>query len=323
MLRNYFKLALKVLSRNKFFTGISLFGISFTLLILMVITAFYDAEFGENRPLSLHDKMVFLSDLKMEYVEPDTSWVIDSVLMDGQMAYDSTFTVGEHSSSTSTSQFSYYFLDRFMRDVDRASTYSFFSPGESFNVFIENRKLEVEAIYTDATYWDVFDFRFLEGEAYSQGHVRDAASVCVVTEDFALKYFGTSSAILGKEVELGNRKHSIVAIVDRARTTNRMVAADVYLPITTMDASRFESKEFLGGCGAAFLADHKRDKDLIKEELVARTAALELPDPERFNRISTLPMSFGEYYASNIIDRDDPAGGLSIIRLVVWDMHRL
>ena len=31
MLRNYFKLALKVLGRNKFFTGISLFGISFTL----------------------------------------------------------------------------------------------------------------------------------------------------------------------------------------------------------------------------------------------------------------------------------------------------
>ena len=39
MLRSYLKLAWKVLWRRKFFTAISLFGISFTLVVLMVATA--------------------------------------------------------------------------------------------------------------------------------------------------------------------------------------------------------------------------------------------------------------------------------------------
>ncbi len=42
MLKKYIKLALKVLLRHKFFTFVSLFGISFTLMILLVMTAFLD-----------------------------------------------------------------------------------------------------------------------------------------------------------------------------------------------------------------------------------------------------------------------------------------
>ena len=36
MLRNYLKLAVKVLLRRKFFTFVSLFGIAFTLVVLVV-----------------------------------------------------------------------------------------------------------------------------------------------------------------------------------------------------------------------------------------------------------------------------------------------
>ena len=39
MLKHYLDARLKVLLRRKFFTFISLFGISFTLLVLMVVTA--------------------------------------------------------------------------------------------------------------------------------------------------------------------------------------------------------------------------------------------------------------------------------------------
>jgi len=40
MLKNYFKIAIAVLKRRKFFTFISLFGISFTLTVLMVLTLY-------------------------------------------------------------------------------------------------------------------------------------------------------------------------------------------------------------------------------------------------------------------------------------------
>ena len=50
MLQHYLKLAVKVLLRRKFFTFISLFGISFTLLVLMVATAMLDHAFGPHAP---------------------------------------------------------------------------------------------------------------------------------------------------------------------------------------------------------------------------------------------------------------------------------
>ena len=48
MLRNYLKVAWKVLLRRKFFTFISLFGISFTLLVLMVTTSVLDHVFAPH-----------------------------------------------------------------------------------------------------------------------------------------------------------------------------------------------------------------------------------------------------------------------------------
>jgi len=52
MLSNYIKLAWRVLGRKKFFTFISLFGISFTLGILMVILSFLQGELGTDAPLA-------------------------------------------------------------------------------------------------------------------------------------------------------------------------------------------------------------------------------------------------------------------------------
>jgi hypothetical protein len=58
MLNNYIKIALKVLARRKFFTFISLFGISFTLLVLMVATAIIDNVFAPRAPESKFDRVL-------------------------------------------------------------------------------------------------------------------------------------------------------------------------------------------------------------------------------------------------------------------------
>ncbi|MGH9162427.1 MAG: ABC transporter permease, partial [Vicinamibacteraceae bacterium] len=52
MIRHYVTLSVKVLLRRKFFTFISLFGISFTLLVLMVATAMLDHALAPMPPES-------------------------------------------------------------------------------------------------------------------------------------------------------------------------------------------------------------------------------------------------------------------------------
>src|SRR3954454_22373313 len=56
MIRNYLKIALKVLVRRKFFTFISLFGVSLTLVVLLVATAILDHAFAAQAPEVLGDR---------------------------------------------------------------------------------------------------------------------------------------------------------------------------------------------------------------------------------------------------------------------------
>src|ERR1700751_3369603 len=64
MLKNYFKIAIAVLRRRKFFTFISLFGISFTLTILLVLTAFIDKVVGDTYPDRKRDRSLYISRLE-------------------------------------------------------------------------------------------------------------------------------------------------------------------------------------------------------------------------------------------------------------------
>ena len=60
MLSHYLVLAVKVLLRRKVFTFISLFGISFTLLVLMVVTALFDHTFGPGESEPRQDRTLYV-----------------------------------------------------------------------------------------------------------------------------------------------------------------------------------------------------------------------------------------------------------------------
>src|SRR5882724_6902850 len=62
MFSNYFKIAIAVLKRRKFFTFISLFGISFTLTIIMVGTAYFDKLVSPGYPDVHRDRNLYVSD---------------------------------------------------------------------------------------------------------------------------------------------------------------------------------------------------------------------------------------------------------------------
>src|SRR5256885_9822786 len=57
-MKNTIKLALKILGRRKFFTFISLFGISLTLVVLMVATAVLDNVFTPREPEGNFDRVL-------------------------------------------------------------------------------------------------------------------------------------------------------------------------------------------------------------------------------------------------------------------------
>src|SRR5262245_23919490 len=62
---SYLKLALKVLGRRKVFTFISLFGITMTLVVLVIATALLDDVFQPRGPEARFDRVLAISRVSM------------------------------------------------------------------------------------------------------------------------------------------------------------------------------------------------------------------------------------------------------------------
>ena len=61
MLSNYIKIAWKVLLRHPFYTFITLFGITLTLTVLMVVTSFLDHLFGAHYPETKRSRSLYIA----------------------------------------------------------------------------------------------------------------------------------------------------------------------------------------------------------------------------------------------------------------------
>src|SRR3954468_7250072 len=114
MLKNYLKIAIAVLKRRKFFTFISLFGISFTLTILIVLTAFVDNVTSANYPEVNRDRSLYIISIQERGTKTDH-----------QM----------------TGPASYYFLSRYagaLKTPEKVAISSFFV---ATNTYVNNKKL--------------------------------------------------------------------------------------------------------------------------------------------------------------------------------------
>lgn len=65
MFTNYLKITWAVMKRRKFFTFISLFDISMTLTILIILTAFYEHVFSGNYPEPYCDRTLFITNITL------------------------------------------------------------------------------------------------------------------------------------------------------------------------------------------------------------------------------------------------------------------
>ena len=120
MLRNYLKIAWKVLLRRKFFTFISLFGISFTLMILMVATAIIDHATGPIVPETRLDRTLF----------------INFVRMTGKSGNLHSFP-------------SYYFINNYVAPMKTPDKIAFSSMFKGVNSYVNNKEGAMVAVITD------------------------------------------------------------------------------------------------------------------------------------------------------------------------------
>ena len=254
MITNYIKLALKVLSRRKFFTFISLFGISLTLVVLMVATAMLDNLFAPRAPETRFDRVLMVR-----------------VLEEAGPVHDRMSTPG------------YWFVDNYVRGLPGAEAVSVFSVASPAALYHGGEKIETHMMRTDGAYWQILDFPFLEGGPFTQADDDHGNFVAVINADLRQRLFGGAPAV-GKSIQFEGRRYTVVGVVPNVPMTRTVAFSEIWAPHNTAKNGDYKRQRF-GGYGAIVLARDRSDFPSLRRAFAERLDGYHFEDPKKYNKV--------------------------------------
>lgn len=277
------KIAFRSIVRRKFFTFVSLFGISFTLLVLLVAAAFVDYSIGPHAPESRSSRTLYLT---------------------------STRLAGEH--SVRTNDAGYGFLEKEVRTLPGAERVSLFTSPDDAVSYLNGRKIKSRLKRVDGAFWSILDLHFLEGAPFTDEDDREARPVAVINATTRDRFFGGAAAV-GKTIELAGQNLRVVGVVDDVSLLRYMSCADVYAPIGTIPGESWRH-EAQGQFNALILARSPDDFPALQAELRARVKRFPIADPKTFATFDAPADTMFGIVARNVLNQvysDDPSPGLS------------
>ncbi|PVD52060.1 ABC transporter permease [Terrimonas sp.] len=278
MLKNYFKIAIAVLKRRKFFTFISLFGISFTLTILVVLAAFIDKVVNDRYPDKKRDRSL----------------------------YTNTMTErGEHSYNGGAPSF--YFLDHYVRSLKTPVALAISSGFKGTNTYVNNKKIAINYKYTNAEYWDITEYEFLEGKPFTKQQIDNSERVAVISENTKKAFFGNVPSVVGKYIEADNVQYRVSGVVKNVPITLYMMYSDIYLPYTVSKTDYKSNTGYRGNYYGILLAPTRADVPKMKEEFDQMVSKLPMSSKE-FNKIYCTAEAFIPAYVNT---GDDQKSGMA------------
>lgn len=287
MLRNYLKVAVKVLLRRKFFTFISLVGVALTLLVLMVATALLDHTLAPMPPEVRADRMLFIS--RMVLRGPNSTW---------------------------SSSAGYAFLDKYIRTLPDVERVALATEPHTVVGFVDGAKISSMLRRTDGPFWEVMDFTFVEGGPFTAEDDRDARRVAVINETTRSRYFAREQA-LGRELEAEGQTFRVVGVVRDVPFSRFVSFSDIWVPIGTTRSDAYK-REIMGNFYGIILAHDRADLRGIQAEVQRRIKQVPVPDPKQYEGFyggADTPFEYTARHATS--SREDDAHALWLWGILV------
>lgn len=275
MLLNYLKMTWAVLMRRKFFTFVSLFAVTFTLGVLLTVTAIFDYVFVSSPPDVHGDRTVGIYRVTAEYKREQGGTGITS---GGP---------------------SFHLAGELLPGLPGVERYSIHKIAWKAQAFFNNRRADLFVKYTDAKYWQVMQFNFLEGRPFTQDEFDSATPVAVINRAVREKYFGSES-VVGQTVEIDGKRIRIVGVVEDVPVLRIVTTfSEVYLPYTLL-TDYDQPREVVGMWEATIRANSRSDIPLIREEFTRRLSEYAAANPS-FTKIVTRPETVVDMFARMIL----------------------
>jgi len=246
MLKNYIKIAFKVFRRRKFFTFISLFAISLTLVVLMVATAALDHMFGNMLPETKQDRTLG----------------VFRTMMKG----NGNISIGAAG---------YEFINKYVKGLPDVELVSLYEVDQPVSSFLRGLEVKSQLKRTDGEFWKILEFQFLEGGPITDEDERNGNFVAVINVATKERYFGAGPAV-GKFIEASTQRFRVVGVVPNVPVYRRIPFADIWVPVSTSNDPQYR-QGIMGNFNALILARNTSDIPRIKRDFRAMLRKVPLP----------------------------------------------
>ena len=189
MIKQYFLQALSQLRQQPLISAVTVAGTALSILLIMLVVMIQQVQVEPFAPESNRDRMLHVKwqSIANENWGPDSS-------SNGPWSADALHEV--YGGLTTAEAMTVYSVWTAPMPVSL--------PGQPAR--------SVDARATDAAFWHVFDFAFVDGKPFSEADVRSGLPVVVMTESVARALFGTVQAT-GREFLLAHGLYRLLAVV--------------------------------------------------------------------------------------------------------------
>lgn len=256
MLKHYLFLSLKVFARRKFFTAVSLFGISFTLIVLMLVSALIDHAVAPLPP---------------------------EVHQDRTLGVFFAMESSEHMRRNGGAGFK--LLDRYLRDVPGVERMSIVTYPNGVFSYLNGTRVKSYLKRTDGEFWRIMRFDFIEGAPFTAADLEAHRMVAVINESTRRRFFGDGVQAVGRTIEVDGQRFQVLGVVRDVPILRLVPFADVWVPYTT-DKSDNYRQEIVGDMMGLFLARSRADLPGIQSEVRSRMQRVPPDDPKVFRKVT-------------------------------------
>lgn len=189
------KITLRSLSKNKFYTILSLSGIALTFIFISVIVMYLRQTTGNYPPTIYNDRTIMISDIP---------------LLDGKSAYIDSGRV------------EYY---KQLKEAEYIAYLNWQSPF----IFNGYNVIWTPTGFVNSDFFNIFHFRYTAGRPFSKEEEEQKAAVLVMSKEYAKSFFGRTD-VLGEKIEIQGTIFTIIGIFEKPNMQMKFSGNNLYIP---------------------------------------------------------------------------------------------
>lgn len=131
------------------------------------------------------------------------------------------------------------------------------------------KPFKVTPRFANGAFWNVFSFRFVDGQPFTQEDVEAKAQVAVIGESMAKRLFAAVEGVTGRHFAFNGRDYRVCGVVRDVSNATPETAGDLWLPLLNAQyiSKELDRQGLLGNVFVSLLVDDAENFEAVRSEV--------------------------------------------------------